>query len=710
MGRVVRQNAADADLLSSLYHGDDSGIPGITMTQTDRVELLSSWVAACRTYERKQLKKWDEYARLYPGRFKARILVNVWLLHLGLKLALVCSVIGVVLGAPTCVWICNPYSMNKPGGDMVILLAFFPSTLFLVLGSMGLVTMLRSMRRPPSNEPTGRTLLFKDSPRLFDLVREIERAAGAKRKVFTRIALHDEFGASVRTTSLWDRYGPLSLLGPLRHELLLGMPLLAGVSERQLRAILAHEIGHTAGAFSRVNYGIQRCRYLFARILDHPLAREGKKEPLLRRVMRRQRSRMEPMFLTWFRHQEFAVDQLSVRVTDAFTAGETLLRLHWIQAYAERVFWPHMMAESVHSRSVTTEPWSLMCSDLHSNTTTNAVDCAMLRNLRNRTDVEDSHPCLAERLSMLRWPHGGNGERSPLESHVDARPGPVEQAALDSLFLPDARQCLANELNQHWTHSLSRNWSAQITWIRKQLDIDAPRSTLDRRTSSQVKIDTAIALRLVDRLGEAEFVAESALAEEPDAPLAHLQLGILLGLKDDPRCVGHLHRAMTLYRSCMPQATDALYKYHRGRGEMAEAVYCVDLRYDYNRIASLAQMERCCLSPQATYLPHDVENQRLQTMVATLERQEDVHRVWLAKYNPNYLPEQKLFVLVIEHRFHACFNRKAYYRHMVRQVLENITFDEQLAGVSSRLVPKLRDKIASIRGSLIFDRHAASAP
>jgi Zn-dependent protease with chaperone function len=97
-------------------------------------------------------------------------------------------------------------------------------------------------------------------PRLYALVQEICRMVGAPAP--QRIELNCDLNASASF-----RRGFLSFLG---HDLILtlGLPLIAGLSERELAGVIAHEFGHfRQGAAMRLSYLIRRTNIWFARVV-----------------------------------------------------------------------------------------------------------------------------------------------------------------------------------------------------------------------------------------------------------------------------------------------------------------------------------------------------------------------------------------------------------------------------------------------------------
>ncbi|SOD84165.1 M48 family metallopeptidase [Streptomyces sp. Ag109_G2-15] len=115
------------------------------------------------------------------------------------------------------------------------------------------------LRTPRGEEPAGIPVTEADEPRLWALVRELAAATGTRAP--DRILLTADVNAAVSEES--------RLLGllPGPRRLYLGVPLLTGLTEAQLRAVLAHEYGHFTGGDTRLSALVVRGRAQIARVI-----------------------------------------------------------------------------------------------------------------------------------------------------------------------------------------------------------------------------------------------------------------------------------------------------------------------------------------------------------------------------------------------------------------------------------------------------------
>ncbi|MFD0445038.1 M48 family metalloprotease [Streptomyces indonesiensis] len=107
----------------------------------------------------------------------------------------------------------------------------------------GMVWAVIRTARPAAPREDAVTVTRRGAPELWRTVEELALDVG------TRPPGHIKLTAEVNASVTED--APLLGLAPGRRVLYLGLPLLAGLSPAELRAVLAHELGHFSGRHSR---------------------------------------------------------------------------------------------------------------------------------------------------------------------------------------------------------------------------------------------------------------------------------------------------------------------------------------------------------------------------------------------------------------------------------------------------------------------------
>ncbi|MBD3004491.1 M48 family metalloprotease [Streptomyces sp. 5-10] len=134
-------------------------------------------------------------------------------------------------------WTAGTPEATTPPTTVVTACAAFAPIVF------GMVWAVIRTARPAAPREDAVTVTRRGAPELWRTVEELALDVG------TRPPGHIKLTAEVNASVTED--APLLGLAPGRRVLYLGLPLLAGLSPAELRAVLAHELGHFSGRHSR---------------------------------------------------------------------------------------------------------------------------------------------------------------------------------------------------------------------------------------------------------------------------------------------------------------------------------------------------------------------------------------------------------------------------------------------------------------------------
>ena len=130
---------------------------------------------------------------------------------------------------------------------------FGAAALTLALGAVLLTTALgRALARAARivQQPAGAPLTRDDQPALWRVVDELAAAAGTRAPDDVRLVVGVNAVAWEQTRMVGLRTG--------RRYLLIGLPLVAGLTVGELRAMIAHELGHYGDRYARLATLVQR--------------------------------------------------------------------------------------------------------------------------------------------------------------------------------------------------------------------------------------------------------------------------------------------------------------------------------------------------------------------------------------------------------------------------------------------------------------------
>jgi Zn-dependent protease with chaperone function len=263
--------------------------------------------------------------------------------------------------------------------------------------------------RSRDKEPPGVPLTEEAQPRLWALAREL--AALARTRCVDEIRLVADANAAVSETASW-----LGLRSGTRR-LYLGVPLLLGLDEAQVRSVLAHELGHYGGRHTSLSALTYRGAETIRRTLDH-LGNHT-----VARVFRLYARLYFAVSRTVNRRQELEADRLSVEAVGPEVAAAALLELAPLV-----VAWHgYLGAFAGMGRSLGRRPTGLLAGFAHH--LDHPEVAKAMQEIREtpreeKLSVYDSHPPVSQRVAALL---GG--------STVPARP---EGSAIGLLVEPDS--------------------------------------------------------------------------------------------------------------------------------------------------------------------------------------------------------------------------------------------------------------------------------
>ena len=550
----------------------------------------------------------EELARRNPFRYRATLAA---LAALGFA-----YVIGIVLLAL---------------GGVAVLLGLVVLSHQLVLLKLALIPLALSallmkslrVRIPP---PDGRRLTREEAPSLFAEIECVRKAV--KARPVHEVILTPDFNAAV------TQIPRLGFLGWQKRYLILGLPLLAALPPYQFRAVLAHEFGHLAANHARFSNWVYRVRKTWERMLQSLELTNGSALRVFTWFFEKYAPYFNAYSFVLARANEYEADRESARVTSREDAGDALVAVYAKGEYLESDFWKTFYRRADNQPQPPTQPFVEFVSGLRS-IPQQASETALTAALARQTGLEDTHPCLADRLEALG---------------VQPRPPACFQITAAHALLGNMRAQLLAEFDRAWRDSIARPWTERHAFMqsmKEKLTLYAA-AARTRELTEDEQWDFASAIEGVKGGKAAKPILDVLLRRAPDHAPALYARGRNLLEENDERGAADIERAMALDEEAREPGAQLLYSYFYSRNDFSRCDRYRNTLEETRREREQAAEERLQLEQKDVLESHGLSAQQLQPWLEALAVEGSVKRAWLVRRHVKHLLKSPAYVLIVQ--------------------------------------------------------------
>jgi Zn-dependent protease with chaperone function len=432
-----------------------------------------------------------------------------------------------------------------PIAPFVMLQAAFWGVGFAVVFGLAAFLFLWWLVQPAPGTVGRHTVRREDAPALFEMVESLCTDAAAPR--IHRIVLDNDLNAAAYQTG-----GFLSLLGS-RRTLILGVPLLRMLNQDEVKAVIAHELGHFSRNHGRLGHWIYRVRAKW----DHYLHMQGN-DSFVDGGLKAIASWFVPYFVSqssnWSRQCEFEADAIAARVSSARHLIDALARLEFISFLHARKLPKQLGSLRMQSAQAPGNFWA-MAADL-AQASDGVIQQALAEDANRPRRAQDTHPPLRERASAL----GLQVEPPPLES---------TPCAGEMLLGHEWARVLA-ACNEDWQKTAQANWRFNHLRMR-WLAADGAHVLLSEKTPAQAELAAAIVQEQLQGDDASLALLSEAAASHPETAMARFYLGLALLERGDGTGIEELRQSIRLDKRIALGAQNAICSYLASHGDQKAA-------------------------------------------------------------------------------------------------------------------------------------------
>lgn len=484
--------------------------------------------------------------------------------------------------------------------------------------------------------PQGIPLARGEYPELFATIERVRRHMRAPRA--HRVILTDDFNAAV------VQQPRLGVLGWQRNHLILGLPLMQALSREQFDAVLAHEYGHLSGSHGKLGGWIYRTNVTVQRLTEKMESERHWASFVFRPFFHWYWPRLDATSFVQRRAQEVAADQGGAELAGTRQMADALLCLNLRGAFLEEDYWPRIKRRADEVPRPDVGPYSQLSPSVFESMQSERAESWLTRALARDTNVDDSHPCLRDRLEAL-----GEAPRVP--------PGVAESAAQS--LLGDALPQLASHLDESWRQAVGPSWQQRFEAVREarqrlvELDALASQGVL----AAPEAFERAELVEEQRGGSEALPLYRGVLGQEPSHLGARFALGRLLVGRDDPEGLAHLDAAIEAHRNAVIPGCRQAHAFLLRAGRAEEAERYANRAQQHHELLEEARAERETLRLDGCYEDHGLSEAEIGPLLESLRQLGDVERAWLVRRRVKHFPDSPLFALGVRRRQRNLFER-----------------------------------------------------
>lgn len=556
-------------------------------------------------------------------------------------------------------------------------------------GFVALAVWLAKPFRPPPREPPGTELTAEDSPALFRAIRETAAKVGCPPP--DGVYLTGDFNAAVVRGPRVGARGP-------KHDLYLGLAMMEALPPEEFVGVLAHELGHMTSGHTRIGARICSLRAGWARF-----AAANEEAGALRGWFAH---RFFPYFdactFVLARAHEYEADAHEVACSSAAGAESSLARAAICTRLLRERFWPEVVRSAIREDLPPTEIQLRIADFLREAIGSPEAERALAKELRMRTGLADTHPCLADRIASIRAGRPVEAGEVPLGILAPARP---ERTAAET-FLGDRLERHRKVLGKLWRAANVTAWRemhARHGEARKGIEkLEAALAAGGEPTPDEARALAGMRCSLAAP-DVAREILEAFVREHPEDAEARRTLGRVLLEDEDDRGIEELETAMRLERDLTLPACEEIRAYLHRMGREEESIAYERRAHEELHLLREDAGERRRLRRGDRLAPHGQSEERVREIAGELEGCARVKRAWLVRKSTRHRGDKPCLVLVVQLSGAISGDETAYRAWLANRLRRALDFD----GIVH--FPRLGGRrFAAVPDALVFER-ASSA-
>lgn len=474
-----------------------------------------------------------------------------------------------------------------------------------------------------------------------------------------------------------------------KRYLVIGVPLLLLLNERELKGVIAHECGHLSRLHSRSTQRISWKMKGLKKYLDK-LTQKGKYDSFTARLVKKYIINLNNLYYQLRKNHELEADIIAAKEVNKQTLINALIKMDFYEGIFSGYFWGAMTEYNKKDEKIIEDIYFMMERAMKGNLEIpEEIFTNFLEGIRNYNSLPGStHPSIAERAKSLGAvipSLQGTFNGDLISIFKDSY-----ESALRTLFKNEAQNILHN-MSVKWAKLSEERWTEYYKYINELKNSLKDLESIDKEEVLDARqwLDKGFIVEELEGSDAAlEIFKEAVKADSQSLPSKFHMARILL-LKGEEEGVVILKTIMEEDAQLIPKCCFHLVNYYLYSNNKAEAITYYNYAVSFMNTNEEAADERANLYLKDDLLLTDLSFKTLENIRKEIVNYKEIKKAYVVMKKLNLTNDFPLYIVAVKYKRFVSKKRRKYIANELVQSLHN----EEILPWDFNIVPLNRKNI-----------------
>lgn len=474
-----------------------------------------------------------------------------------------------------------------------------------------------------------------------------------------------------------------------KRYLVIGVPLLLLLNERELKSVIAHECGHLSRLHSRSTQRISWKMKGLKKYLDK-LNEKGKYNSFIGRVVKNYIINLNNLYYQLSKNHELEADIVAAKVVSKQTLINALIKMDFYEGIFSGYFWRTITEYNKKDEKVIEDIYFMMERAMKGNLEIpEEIFNNFLEGIRNSNSLPGStHPSIAERAKSLGAvipTLKGKFNEDLISIFKDNY-----ESAIRTLFKNEAQNILRN-MSLKWANISEERWTEYYKYIT---DLKTSLSGLEAVEKEKILegrqwLDKGFTIEELEGSDAALDVFREAVKADSQNLPAKFHMARILIQKGEEEGTRIFKTIMEQDAQLIPKSCFHLVNYYLYNNNRTEAIYYYNYAVNFMNTNEEAADERAKLYLKDELLPHDLSYKTLEKIRIEIADYKEIKKAYVVMKKLNLTKDFPLYIIAVKYK---CFVSRKRLKSIADEILKSLSNAEILPW-DFKIVPLNRKNI-----------------